>query len=86
MTFALFSSKYKYHKVDDADLIAKLKSYSFGFEDHYARPEYMIVDLFGNVEINSLEDLQSLEKEFSVPLIVNFIEQTIEIYNDRRED
>lgn len=82
MTFALFSAKYKYHKVDDADLIAKLKSYSFGFEDHHVSPEYMIVDLFGNVEINSLEDLQSLQKGFyDDPLIIDFSQQIIKIHN-----
>lgn len=87
MTFTLSSSKSKYHKLDDADLIAKLSACQAEFEDYHGSTEWSVMDFVASVEINSLEDLQSLQKEFhDESLIVDFSKQTIEIYNARRED
>lgn len=36
-------------------------------------------------EINTLEELERFQKENHAPLIVDFREQTIEIYDDYRE-
>lgn len=90
MTFKLFSSKDQYHIFRDADLIAKLQSRGLKFVDHYADPDFLCVAYeegwrpsHGTVEINSLDDLQSLQKELGgEDLTIDFSQQTITINND----
>ena len=93
MTFKLFSSKDSYHRTDDSDLIVKLQSRGIKFVDHYADPTYLQIAYekdwqpsHGTIEINSLEDLRTLQKEFGDdPLIIDPLQQTITIYNGHIE-
>lgn len=50
----------------------------FRTSDRFTRKE-------NTIEINTLEDLQELYKTVYDPLIIDFLDESIEIYDDYRE-